>query len=290
MYKICHFIYTKFHNMYKVKNFKIAKEFVDYNEDFIYSNPIQNILLINAIAEIKKNNLGVFQAFNLVGNKDIHLLVLIVEDHCLIYSNQYDSKCLDILSKELPFERLSNFVFAGEKETIENLLKLKGLNFIVEKHLTIYKCKKLNSQFKTSSGKMRLATPGDVTYLTNLSVDFTEEYDGNKESFTTMNWSVISEISESSLYVWEDGQICAMAIEMNRQETGFPEIGKLYTVPEYRNKGYSSSLVFKLTEKILSNNSLCMLYTHGENEAANRSVVKVGYIKTGDYARISLIN
>jgi hypothetical protein len=274
--------------MYKIKNFKTTKEFVDFNEEFIYSNPMQNILLIRVIDEVAKGNLQVFQAFNLIGNKDIQMLVFVVSDYCLIYCNKYDESCIKILANELPFERLSDFVFAGEKETIENLLNLKGIPFIIEKHLTIHKCEKLNSEFKISPGKMRLATSTEIPYLTNLSVDFTEEYDGNKESITTMNWAVSSEISAKSLYVWEDSEICAMAIEMNRKEFGFPEIGKLYTILKYRKKGYSSSLVYKLTEKILSSNAFCMLYTHGENIGANRSFLKVGYVKTWDYVRIAL--
>jgi len=273
--------------MYKLKNFNTAKEFIDYNEKFIYSNPMQNILLINAIEEVAKNNLQVFQAFNLIGNSDVHLLVLIADGYCLIYCDNYDQNYLEIIRKELPFDRIKDFVFAGDKQSIENLLHLQGLKFILEKHLTIYKCEKLNPQFKLASGKMRLADVSELNYLADLSVDFTNEYDGNKETLTEMRKAVYSEIMNKSLYVWEDDKICAMSVEINRLD--FPEIGKLYTVPGKRKKGFSSSLVYKLTEKNLLNNLACMLYTHGENPASNGAVMKVGYEKTGDYARIKLI-
>lgn len=276
--------------MYKVKNFKIAQEFVDFNEKFIYSNLMENIFLIKVINEVAKNNLTVFQAFNLIGNKNVQILVLVVDGYCLIYCNKFDINSLEILSTELPFERLMNFTFAGDKETIESLLNLKKLQFVTEKHLTIYKCEKLNKEFKVASGKMRLAISSDQNKLANLSVDFTAEYDGNKESLANMMLAVASEIANKSLFVWEDGKICAMAIEMNRQQFNFPEIGKLYTVPHQRNKNYSSSLVFKMTEKILLKNSFCMLYTHGGNIASNRAIVKVGYSKTADYVRIIIKN
>jgi hypothetical protein len=274
--------------MYTVKNFNTAREFVDYNEEFIYSNPMQNVLLINVIEEVAKNNLRVFQAFNVIGNSSVKLLVLVTDGYCLIYCDHYDAGYLEIIRKELPFERLKYFIFSGDKQTIERLLELQDLQFTVEKHLTIYKCAKLNSQFKLASGKMRLAIISELDYLTKLSVEFTEEYDGNRENAAEMRMAVYSEILDNSLYLWEDGKICAIALEMNRMD--FPEIGKLYTVQDERQKRYSSSLLYKITEKILSKKPFCMLYTHGENPASNATVLKVGYEKTGDYARITLKN
>lgn len=274
--------------MYKIKNFQTPRHFFDFNEEFIYSNTMQNIFLISVMDQVAKGNIKVLQAFNIVGNDDVHLVVLVVDGYCLIYCNKYDSNFLEVLSKELPFERLTNFAYAGDKETIENLLTKKALLFIVEKHLTIYKCTNLNKEFKVVPGKMRLATPSELNYLANLNVNFNEEYDGNKVTLAEMKIVVDSEIKEKSLQVWENEKICAMAIEMHRSQIGFPEIGQLYVLPDERNKGYSSSLVYKLTEKILEQHPLCMLYTHGENLAANRAFVKIGYMKTGDYARIRI--
>lgn len=125
--------------IYTVKNFNNAQEFIEYNEEFIYSNPMQNILLINAIEEIAKNNLRVFQAFNITGNSNVQLLVLVTDGYCLIYCNNYDANYLESIRNELPFERLKDFIFAGDKQTIKNLLNLQGLSFKVEKHLIIYK-------------------------------------------------------------------------------------------------------------------------------------------------------
>lgn len=274
--------------MYKVKNFAAAREFVEFNEEFIYSNPMQNILLIGAIEKAAAGEIIVRQAFNLVNEKGAHILVFIFDGYCLIYCDKFDNTSIETLSKELLFERLKEFAFAGDKETIESLLNFRKLNFTIEKHLTIYKCEKLNPVFKKSAGKMRLATLSELEYLSNLNVDFSEEYDGTKETLSDMKKVVESEIREKSLQVWQDGKICSMAIEMNRPQFGFPEIGQVYTIPSERNKGYTSSLVYELTGEILTRNPYCMLYTHGENPASNRAFLKVGFIKTGDYARIRI--
>lgn len=274
--------------MYNIKNFTTLREFIEFNEIFISSNPMQNIFLKRVIDQASNGTINVLQAFNVTGQNKQNLLVLIVEDFCLIYCDEYDKDSLKYLCQEIPFERLINFWFCGDKETIENLLNLKNLKFVIDKHLTIYKCEKLNPEFKISSGKMRLASLSEQNYLANLSVDFTKEYDGNKESLNNMKLLVGSEIKTKSLFVWENNKICTIAIEMNRKEIGSPEIGQLYTIPSHRNKGFSSSLVYKLTEKILEKNKSCVLYTHGENPASNRAFLKVGYIKTGDYIRCQI--
>lgn len=274
--------------MYNIKNYSTLTEFIEYNNSFISSSPMQNIFLKRVIDIASNGELEVLKAFNVVGQDVQNLLVLIVDGFCLIYCGNYNENSLKDLSNEIPFERLGNFSFCGDKKTIEKLLKLNNISFNVEKHLTIYKCENLNHEFKIANGKMRLASLSESNYLAKLSVDFTEEYDGNKESLQNMKLLIDSELKDNALFVWEDKEICTIAVEMNREEIGSPEIGQLYTVPAHRKKGYSSSLVFKLTEKILKTNNFCVLYTHGENPASNRSFIRVGYIKTGDYIRASI--
>lgn len=274
--------------MYQIKTFNTARDFVDYNEAFIYSNPMQNILLINAINEVANGNLVTRQAFNIINESGVNLLVFIVDGYCLIYCDDFDENVIETLASQLPFERLSTFHFAGQRQAIESVLTFKELEFSVEKHLIVYKCDQLNPDFKIASGEMRLAKSSETNYLADLSVNFTREYDGNEESFDFMKIAVTEEISDNSLYVWDDNKICSMAVEINR--TDFPEIGKLYTIPDERGKGYSSSLVFKLTEKILTQNPFCTLYTHAENPLSNATVTKVGYKKTFEFIRAILKN
>lgn len=274
--------------MYETKNFSTPREFVEFNEEFIYSNPMQNATLINAIEEIANNNWAPDKAFNLIGGKNNRLLVLIIEGYCLIYCDQHDPAFLEILSSELPFEKLTDFAFAGDKETIEKLLQLNGLDYSIEKHLITYRCEKLNPDFKFATGQMRFVRPSDVSQLTTLSIKFSEEYNGITHTFADMKLAVHNEMMSRVLYVWEDTVICAMALEMNRQTFDYPEIGKLYTIPDQRCMGYSSSLLYKLTEQILSKHLFCMLYTNGENSASNITCLKVGYVPVGNYVRVRL--
>lgn len=272
--------------MYKVKNFSSATEFLDLNGDYIYANPMEHVLLINVIEGVRQNMLRVFQAFNIESEIcGTQVMVFVVDGHCLIYSSQYDEAYLNILASELPFDKLKEVVFAGDKKTIENLLYFKSLNFEVEKHLVIYRCEKLNPDFRISPGGMRLVDRNEAQELIKLSLDFTEQYEGIRENPIEMEAAVENEIREKKLFVWDAKGICALAVEMNRQSFDYPEIGKLYTVPEKIGRGFASSLLYRLTEKILSEHPFCMLYTNGNNPASNRACIKAGYIPVANYAR-----
>ncbi len=271
--------------MYTTKRFDNFIDFYEYNKTYINSNPLQNIFLIRVINSVFRGETTIYNFFNLIADHGQHVLVLIVEDFCLIYTDKYDSEFLNILSKELEFSKFNKYTFAGNKNAIENLLKFNNAKFSTDKHLSIYKCEKLSDNFQFSHGKARLANISELNQLAEFSVMFTKEYDGNEESLESMKLMITNAITNDCLYVWEDEQICAMAVIMKREHFDFPEIGHVYTPNRHRSKGYSSSLVFKMTEDLLNEYDFCMLYTNGENPVSNRVFVKIGYDKTGDYVR-----
>jgi len=241
--------------------------------------------LTRVINSVLHGETTIYKFFNLIGANDELVLAIIVEQFCLVYTDNYDSDFLKLLSEELEFSKFNKYNFAGNKDTIENLLKFNNAKFSTDKHLSIYKCEKLNPDFQLSSGKIRLANIQDLKLLADFSVIFTKEYDGNVEPLEKMKYILNEAITNKYLYVWEDNHICSMALIMKKEQFDFPEIGHVFTPLQYRNNGYSSSLVYKMTEKLLENYNLTMLYTHGENPASNRAFVKIGYKKTGDYVR-----
>jgi len=271
--------------MYRAKRFDTFKDFVEFNKDYIESNPLQNIFLIKVITAIISGQITALDFFNIMRSNGNRIVCLIVDDTCLIYTDSYDDKSLNLLTEELEFHRFNKYAFAGNKDLVENLLITNGAKYSVGKHLCIYKCNALNTNLKISSGKIRLASMGELGILTSYGVDFTQEYDGNIQSFDYMKAVIGNAILEQKLFVWEDNQICSMAMVIKRDELNFPEIGHVYTPPEFRSKGYSKSLIHTLTGELLEEFEYSMLYTHGHNTSANKVFVNVGYFKTGDYVR-----
>ncbi|WP_170179846.1 GNAT family N-acetyltransferase [Flavivirga rizhaonensis] len=245
---------------------------------------MQNIFLRRVIDQVFKGQITIFNFFNLLDKNGTQLIALIVDQFCLIYSNKFNPKMNEVLSEELEFHRFNRYTFAGNKLVIENLLNSHNSPYTIQKHLSIYRCDKVNPEFEHNTGTCKLADLKDFEELVQLSLYFTEEYDGKREDINEMKSVIASGISEENLYQWSDNDsICAIALVMYREQFGFPEIGHLFTNPKHRNKNYASSLVYKITERILKENNFCMLYTNGQNKASNRTFVKVGYVKTGDY-------
>lgn len=267
------------------KYFKTFEEFVEFNRAYIESNPLQNIFLIRVISAVVYGQTTVYKFFNLIGDIGEQIIALVVDDFCLLYTDNYNPDCLELLSKKLEFEKFNKYTFAGNKNLVENLLSFNKANYSLDKHLAIYKSSSLTSDINITSGKIRLADLKEIESLAEHSIEFTKEYDGNEETLNTMRSMLKEAIENEYLYVWDDNGICAMALVMQKEEFEFPEIGHVYTLPSKRNQGYSTSLIFKLTKILLQNFDFVMLYTHGENPSSNKVFMKAGYEKTGDYVR-----
>lgn len=89
---------------------------------------------------------------------------------------------------------------------------------------------------------------------------------------------VFSSIQNQAQVQWDDkGKICAIAQVMNL-DNNFPFIGSLYTDKVKRNKGYAASLLYKVTDKLLSQGyEVCGLLSDVTNPASNKIFKKVGY-------------
>jgi predicted GNAT family acetyltransferase len=61
-------------------------------------------------------------------------------------------------------------------------------------------------------------------------------------------------------------------------------IGPVYTPPQFRGKGYASSLVAKLSQHLLDQGrTFCTLFTDLANPTSNRIYQNIGYRPVCDY-------
>ena len=80
----------------------------------------------------------------------------------------------------------------------------------------------------------------------------------------------------SYLGIREKGQLVAMAGERLRP-LGHTEISAVCTHPEYRGRGYASSLVSTLIQKITKRGEIPFLHVRTENVGAIRVYEKLGF-------------
>lgn len=270
----------------EIKRFDRFTDFCNYNVGFIESNRMLNVFLIIKINEVLKGETKLYKFFN-IENEDAQLIVLMVTDICLIYSNKFYREFIPILSRELEFHKFIRYTFAGTKQEIEELLIYNNSLFSVQKHLIIYRCDKALPTFNCSSGEMQAACHTDLKTLIRFHTSFISEYNGENEQEEKAENFVLNGINGENMFIWRDqDKLCSVAQVIFREENDYPEIGHVYTDPTARRKGYAPSLIFTLTNKLLAiGNNKCMLYTDGTNPASNRTFVKVGYHRTGEYIR-----
>lgn len=95
---------------------------------------------------------------------------------------------------------------------------------------------------------------------------------------------------EKGYYVLEvDGQIVSQAV-ISRVLTKGKSIGGVFTLKEYRGKGYAYNLVYKISEKMLKEGAeYCVLYTDDNNPISNHVYEKIGYKRMVDTEDIKFI-
>lgn len=273
--------------MNRVVKFTKFEEFVEFNEEFINSNPMLFYFLTETIKRVYKGKVPLYKFFNVVNDEGSHLVALMIEDVCLLYANHSNDQMILKLSEELKFHKFNRYNFAGSKSVIDALFNLNHATYDLNKHRIIYKCKQVSSLFSYSPGAIQMGDINRLEELTKFSVAFSKEYDGQEKSYDEMEQTIINGIANENFYQWNyNNNICAIAQTMHG-DYDFPAIGHVYTNPTFRNKGYAASLVHKLTKGLLdAGNEFCMLYTDATNPASNKAFIKVGYQNTGDYIRV----
>jgi uncharacterized protein len=127
-----------------------------------------------------------------------------------------------------------------------------------------------------SYGKLRVATIDDKSVLVQWCRAFTIET-GVPESPDNCDDLVPGKISDRSLYVWEDGQVVTMAGLGGDTAHGI-RVGSVYTTPALRGKGYATSCVAALTQRMLdSGKRFCCLYIDLANPTSNSIYRRIGY-------------
>lgn len=89
-------------------------------------------------------------------------------------------------------------------------------------------------------------------------------------------------IKAQQLYIWDHDEPVSIAAAARPTKNGIT-VTKVYTPPKHRNKGYATSCVRSLTQKMLTDRySFCSLYTDLSNPTSNSIYTKIGYAPIGD--------
>ena len=155
-----------------------------------------------------------------------------------------------------------------------------GVSARIAMRMRVFEARKV-TDMSLSSGKLRLARPDDHLLMAKWIANFSEEIREPVNLDSAKNHAERS-INGRELYIWDDGEPVCIAKEARPTRNG-TTINTVYTPPEHRNKGYATSCVWSLTQKMLTDRySFCSLYTDLSNPTSNSIYSKIGYVPVGD--------
>ena len=155
-----------------------------------------------------------------------------------------------------------------------------GVSARVVMRLRVFEARKV-TDMSLSPGKLRLARPDDHPLMAKWIAKFSEEI-REPVDFDSAKSHAERSIKGQELYIWDNGAPVCIAKEARPTRNG-TTINTVYTPPAHRNKGYATSCVWSLTQKMLTDRySFCSLYTDLANPTSNSIYAKIGYIPLGD--------
>lgn len=173
----------------------------------------------------------------------------------------------------------------ADAEKIEPILQKisGGGNVRYEKQvpMVVYRCDKVENP-KKAAGHMVYSTEEHkgilAQFITGMVADLEKRpmREGEAEGFAE------GTAGSEDLYLWEDEkQVVAMAMIVHRTEE-FARINTVYTDAGQRGKGYAGMLVGAVTQKILDEHRIPMLYTEKDNICSNAVYRRIGYQMCGE--------
>lgn len=147
--------------------------------------------------------------------------------------------------------------------------------------MVVYRCDKVVNP-KKAAGHMMYSSGQHKAILADFITGMV--FDLEKRSMRQGEAEGFAEGTAGSedLYLWEDEKrVVAMAMIVHRTEE-FARINTVYTDASQRGKGYAGMLVGEVTQKILDEHRIPMLYTEKDNVCSNAVYQRIGYTKCGE--------
>ncbi|UYO99770.1 GNAT family N-acetyltransferase [Oceanotoga sp. DSM 15011] len=219
-------------------------------------------------------------------NSEIEIILIKTIDRLVLYSeNPPTEQSCSILSDFLIDEDFLISGVIGPSSVIKPFNEIwrrkKNCSIKLTMNQGIYKLQKLNP-IKISEGNLRLAEKNDINTISKWIIDFSEEA---LEKITHKKAYELAEnsIDNKRLFLWEyKNNPVSMAKKTRPTENGYA-INLVYTPKKFRNQGFASSCVSKLSEKILNEGyKFTSLYTDMSNKTSNGIYKKIGYKYIGD--------
>ena len=256
------------------------------------------------------NNLFVGLIKNLVDNEELrapdHLWFSIEDDNAIqlagwctppypfgLWSPLIETTdAVECLLDFLESERLNLPGVIGKPALVDSVAAMAIKRFKLEDYFTmnqgIYECRKVNPEL-LDRGRIRPVTMDEIELLTDWMIAFHMETLNQEPLRSEARDNLKREIEMGNYFFYEENGKVLSTLATARQMVNGTSVNMVYTPPESRKKGYATSSVALLTQKLLDDGwKFAALFTDLDNPTSNSIYQKIGYRKVGESKHVQL--
>jgi len=253
--------------------------------DILVENEAQNAIIIKCAQRFKngENNDDWYCAAVKNNNGEIILTAMCTPPwNVVIYctGNGQDDNAVEILVKELLNAGCTLNGVTGEKVLAEKFSEcytnLTNKNAKIKVRLNSMMLKEL-SEIDFAPGYLREITEDDLHFMPYWINGWAADCNQGTGDIIGHVENIKNQIGKSLLYVWVDRIPVSMAGLQAPMING-TNIGRVYTPPHYRNKGYAAACVWHLSKILLDKgNKFVSLFADADYPVSNKVYQKVGF-------------
>ena len=180
----------------------------------------------------------------------------------------------------------------GKPALVDSFAAMAMQRFKLDNYFTmnqgIYECREVDPNL-LNRGSIRPVTMDEIERLTDWMVAFHIESLNQEPLRSEAREGLKREIELGNYFFYEEEGEVLSTLATARQMVNGTSINMVYTPPEYRKKGYATSSVALLTQKLLDDGwQFTALFTDLDNPTSNRIYKKIGYRKVGESKHVQL--
>ena len=254
--------------------------------EILTMHEVQNNLLIGLITDRKSENTADWLLATVSDGGGLALTAICIRSfHLLIYetNNIRNDEAVDLLVKEL---RKAGWIppsVMAESTLARRFARAFSPDgeYYLHMSLTAMKLDK-PAEYIKAPGFYRALEARDMLFAPYWERAFSEDCRTTVFTIAENTERLKTRLGKGTHFLWEDGLPVSQAVHGRNTPNG-ALINGVYTPPEFRGRGYASSVVAELSNSLLrSGKDFCCLFADADNSVSLRLYRKLGYYDVCD--------
>lgn len=276
-----------------VKSYTTPQQFLDATESTLEQHELENNLLLGICLgfadKTKPHKDCVF--VNALEGGQIRATSMKTSPKAIVSGTTKDHRYLKALSDYYRDNGIDLTGAVGERFYADAFADAYGKRVTGEVGMIVHRLTSVND-LPLASGHLELADEDDIELLTEWAVNFEKDaHIAPVQPREVILRSVQTRVDTGDFFKWMDkGEIVSIAAIV-RKTRHIGLVGLVYTPDELRGKGYATSCVQKLSERILQKGfTQCGLFTDKANPTSNHIYQKIGYVPVTEFSDLAFEN